>query len=160
MSEEAMVKSIEDALVLLGVPEEVEAAGEFQPRGHTGSMFAGGLIGDTLGGGLGSIGDSVATVGGGIGGAKVHDAASGLPEWMIVGVTPTHVCGFAAAHRRRDVGALVFRVPRAQLDVKVHRRVNVRVLELIDPDTGARIELEGNRLPVTHSKDVVQALGD
>jgi hypothetical protein len=154
-----MVQSIETALAQLGVPEEVEAAGEFQPRGHTGSMFAGGFIGDAIGGSLGGVGDSIATVGGAIGGAKIHDAASGLPEWMIVGVTPTQVCGFAAARRRREAGALVFRVPRAQLDVKVHQRVNVRVLELIDSDTGARIELEGNRLPVTHSKDVIQALG-
>ena len=91
-------------------------------------------------------------------GARLHDAAAGLPEWMIVGVTPTHVCGFAAAARRREAGALVFRVPRASLDVKVHGRVNVRVLELIDTATGARIELEGNRLPVTHSKDVIEAL--
>jgi hypothetical protein len=154
-----MVQSIETALAQLGVPEEVEAAGEFQPRGHTGSMFAGGFIGDAIGGSLGGVGDSIATVGGAIGGAKIHDAASGLPEWMIVGVTSTQVCGFAAARRRREAGALVFRVPRAQLDVKVHQRVNVRVLELIDSDTGARIELEGNRLPVTHSKDVIQALG-
>lgn len=158
MSEEVMVESIETALSELGVPEEVEAAGEFQPRGHTGSMFAGGFIGDSLGGGLGGLGDSIATVGGMIAGGKIHDAASGLPEWMIVGVTPTQVCGFAAAKRRREAGALVFRVPRSALEVKVHQRVNVRVLELIDSATGARIELEGNRIPVTHSKDVIQAL--
>ena len=158
MSEEAMVKSIEDALVLLGVPEEVQAAGEFQPRGHTGSLFAGGFVGDTFGSGLDDLGDAVLTVGGAVAGAKIHDAASGLPEWMIVGVTPTQVVGFAAAHRRREAGALVFRVPRAQLQVKVHQRVNVRVLELIDADTGARIELEGNRIPLTHSRDVIQAL--
>jgi len=36
--------------------------------------------------------------------------------------------------------------------------VNVRVLELIEDATGARVELEGNRLPMTHSKDVIQAL--
>lgn len=158
MSEEAMVEAVETALTLLGVPEEVEAAGEFQPRGHTGAMFAGGFIGDELGGGLGGLGDSVATVGGAIGGAKIHDAASGLPEWMIVGVTPTQVCGFAAAQRRREAGALVFRVPRSRVEVKVHQRVNVRVLELVETETGARIELEGNRIPVTHSKDVIQAL--
>jgi hypothetical protein len=158
MSEEVMVESIETALSELGVPEQVEAAGEFQPRGHTGSMFAGGFIGDSLGGGLGGLGDSIATVGGMIAGGKIHDAASGLPEWMIVGVTPTQVCGFAAAKRRREAGALVFRVPRSALEVKVHQRVNVRVLELIDSATGARIELEGNRIPVTHSKDVIQAL--
>jgi hypothetical protein len=38
--------------------------------------------------------------------------------------------------------------------------VNVRVLELIDNASGARIELEGNRLPVTHSKDVIHVLGN
>ena len=42
--------------------------------------------------------------------------------------------------------------------MKVHLRVNVRVLELIDSATGARIELEGNRVPMTHSKDVIKAL--
>ena len=36
--------------------------------------------------------------------------------------------------------------------------MNVRVLELIDNDSHARIELEGNRLPVTHSKDVIRVL--
>ena len=55
-------------------------------------------------------------------------------------------------------GPLVFRVPRADLEVKVHQRVNVRILELIDSTTGSRIELEGNRIPVTHSKDVITAL--
>jgi hypothetical protein len=32
------------------------------------------------------------------------------------------------------------------------------VLELIHEESDSRIELEGNRLPVTHSKDVIQAL--
>ena len=42
---------------------------------------------------------------------------------------------------------------------QVHQRVNVRILELIDTTSGSRIELEGNRLPLTHSKDVIDALG-
>jgi hypothetical protein len=46
----------------------------------------------------------------------------------------------------------------ARLEAKVHQRVNVRVLELIDPESGSRIELEGMRLPITHSKDVIQEL--
>ena len=49
-------------------------------------------------------------------------------------------------------------MPRAGLEVKVHKRVNVRVLELIDQESGAAIELEGNRIPVAHTKDVIQAL--
>jgi hypothetical protein len=36
--------------------------------------------------------------------------------------------------------------------------VNVRVVELVHDASGSRIELEGNRLPVTHSKDVIEAL--
>jgi hypothetical protein len=34
------------------------------------------------------------------------------------------------------------------------------VLELIDNASNARIELEGNRLPITHSKDVIHILGN
>jgi hypothetical protein len=63
------------------------------------------------------------------------------------------------ARRRRRV-----RAPRQdagrrhRLKVKVHQRVNVRVLELIDDASGSTIELEGKRLPVTHTTDVIEAL--
>jgi hypothetical protein len=158
MSEATMVNSVEVALRELGVSEEVTAVGQFQPRGHTGSMFAGGLVGDNLAGGLGGAADSVATVGGALAGARMHDASSGLPANMLVGVTPTHVYGFAAAHRSSPAGALVFGVSRDQLEVKVHQRVNVRILELVDGATGSTIQLEGNRIPLTHTKDVIDAL--
>jgi hypothetical protein len=36
--------------------------------------------------------------------------------------------------------------------------MNVRVLELIDEASGSKIELEGNRVPLTHSKDVIETL--
>jgi hypothetical protein len=52
----------------------------------------------------------------------------------------------------------VFRVPRENLTVHVHKRVNVRILELVDESSGSRIELEGNRIPLTHSKDVISEL--
>jgi len=158
MSEEMMVRSVGEALRGLGVSDEVTAAGQFLPRGHTGSMFAGGMIGDSVGGGLGGATDSAATVGGALAGARMHDAASGLPSSMLVGVTATHVYGFAAAHRSSPAGALVFGVPRDRIDVKVHQRVNVRILELVDSSTGATIQLEGNRILLTHSKDVIDAL--
>ena len=53
---------------------------------------------------------------------------------------------------------MVFRLPRSKLEAKVHQRVNVRILELIDSDSGDAIELEGNRIPVTHSADVIELL--
>ena len=116
MSEEKMVESVQTALRDLGVTDDVTAAGQFQPRGHTGSMFAGGLIGDSLAGGLGGAADSVGTVGGALAGARMHDAASGLPRNML------------------------------------------RVLELVDRSSGSSIQLEGNRIPLTHTKDVIDAL--
>jgi hypothetical protein len=158
MSEETMVSSVQDAVRGLGVTDEVVAAGQFQPRGHTGSMFAGGMIGDSLAGDLGGAAGSAATVGGALAGAKVHDAASGLPGSMLVGVTASHVYGFAAAHRSSPAGALVFAVPRDRIEVGVHHRVNVRILELVETTTGSTVQLEGNRIPLTHSKDVVDAL--
>jgi hypothetical protein len=76
---------------------------------------------------------------------------------MLVGVSATHVYGFAAKGRR-EIEALVFRVDRDKVAVEVHQRVNVRVLELVEATSGARIELEGNRVPLTHSKDVIEEL--
>jgi hypothetical protein len=119
MSEERMTELVQGALAARGIEDEVLAVGQFNPRGHSGGMFTGGLV----------------------------------------GVSATTVYGFAAATRHSEPSDLVFQVPRAGLTAKVHQRVNVRVLELIDPASGSRIELEGNRLPLTHSKDVIDALG-
>jgi len=101
----------------------------------------------------------VATVGGALAGARGHDAASGMPQNMLVAVTDTHVYGFAAKHRSSPAEGLVFQVARDQIEVKVHQRVNVRILELADTAGGSTIQLEGNRIPLTHSKDVITALG-
>jgi hypothetical protein len=156
MSEVSLVEVVNEALASAGIEDTVTAVGEFYPRGHTGAGFAGGFIGgdlaDTLGGAAGAVG----TAGGYVAGTRAHDAASGLPEQMIVGVSGTMVYGFSGTRHHAD--ALVFRVPRAGIEVKVHQRVNVRVLELIETESGSRIELEGNRLPITHSKDVIAEL--
>jgi hypothetical protein len=77
---------------------------------------------------------------------------------MLIGVSETTVYGFAGRSRRKEPTDLVFQVPREGLTTKVHQRVNVRVLELIDDASGSRIELEGNRMPVTHTKDVIHLL--
>jgi hypothetical protein len=156
MSEEQMVAVVNEALAATGIEDSVTAVGEFYPRGHTGAGFAGGLIGGDAGDAIGSPAGGVGATGGYLAGTHAHDAASGLPEQMLVGVSDTTVYGFAGSRRRAD--ALVFRVPREGLEAKVHQRLNVRVLELIDAASGSRIELEGNRLPITHSKDVIEEL--
>lgn len=159
MNEPEMVDAMNEALRGLGVTDEVQAVGQFQPRGHNGAMFAGGLVGEGLGAVFGGLGDLVGGVGGVLAGSGIHDRSSGLPSNMLVGVSPTHVYGFAATGRLA-IGALVFAVARSALTAKVHQRVDVRILELTEDGTGDTIELEGNRMPVTHTKDVISLLRD
>jgi hypothetical protein len=158
MSEEKMVKVLQGALEKGGIVDQVVAAGQFNPRGHTGGLFVGGLVGGDAGSLVGGAGASVGTGAGSLAGMRAADAASGLPAKMLVGVSATTVYGFAAPTRHDEPTALAFQLPRAGLTAKVHPGMNVRVLELIDDASGSRIELEGNRLPVTHSKDVIEAL--
>jgi hypothetical protein len=158
MSEEGMEHAVQEALAREGIADEVIAAGQFNPRGHDGSMFVGGLAGGSLGELGGSVGEAVGDVAGVTGGMRANAAASGMPQWMLVGVTADAVYGFEGRSRSKEPGAMVFKAERAGLEVKVHQRVNVRVLELIHPESGSRIELEGNRIPVTHTKDVIEAL--
>ena len=77
---------------------------------------------------------------------------------MLVGVSDTTVYGLGGGLVHSEPTAVVFQLPRHGIEVKVHARVNVRVLELVDTATGSRIELEGNRIPLTHSKDVIHNL--
>jgi hypothetical protein len=156
MSEEKIVDVVNEALAAAGIEDTVVAAGEFNPRGHSGAGFAGGLIGGDVGDSIGGLAGGIGTAGGYLAGTHAHDAATGLPERMVVGASETTVYGFAG--NRAHPKALAFRVPRAGLEAKVHQRVNVRILELIETDSGSRIELEGMRLPITHSKDVIEEL--
>ncbi len=151
-----MVQLVQDYLRARGIDDTIIAAGQFYPRGHTGGTFAGGLAGGAIGGTVGEVGDAIGLVAGVAAGGRANDAASGLPSDMLVGVSDSTVYGCAVPHRESEPTALVFQVPRDGLRVAVHQRVNVRVLELLTD--GASIELEGNRLPVTHSKDVIAHL--
>jgi hypothetical protein len=158
MSEERMIELVQGALDARGIDDRVVFAGQFNPRGHTGGMFAGGLVGGDAGGVIGGVAEGVGVAAGSLAGARAADAATGLPAKMLVAVSDTMVYGFAAATRHSEPTALTFQLPRGGITAKVHQRVNVRVLEVIDNASGSRIELEGSRLPVTHSKDVIQAL--
>jgi hypothetical protein len=120
-------------------------------------MFIGGLAGSEVGQVLGGVGEAVGLAAGSIAGLGLADAESGLPGTMIVGAPGTTVYGFGG-RRSHLTSGLLFQLPRAGLTVEVHQRVNVRVLELVDEASGSRLELEGNRLPITHSKDVVEIL--
>jgi hypothetical protein len=101
-----------------------------------------------------AIGVGVGMLAGGHAAAK----AEGLPQSMVVGVSDTMVYGMHAQTRSSDPDRLVFGVKRDGLRSVVHQRGMVRVLELIHDDTDSTLELEGSRVPVTHAKDVMDAL--
>jgi hypothetical protein len=94
MSEEQMVAVVNTALAAAGIEDSVTAVGEFCPRGHTGARFAGGMIGGDAGEALGSPAGGVGAAGGYLAGTRAHDAASGLPERMLVAVSEMAVYGF------------------------------------------------------------------
>ena len=156
MTEEKMVEVVNEALASAGIEDTAIAAGEFNPRGHSGAGFAGGMVGGSAGDTIGAAAGGIGVAGGYLAGTAANDEASGLPGRMVVAVSETTVYGFAG--NRAHPEALVFRLLRKGLQATVHQRVNVRVLELVDGASGSRIELEGMRLPITHSKDVIQEL--
>ena len=107
MSEEKIVEVVNEALASAGIKDTVIAAGEFNPRGHSGAGFAGGLIGGDMGDSIGSLAGGIGTAAGYEAGTRSHDAASGLPERLVVGVSETTVYGFAGnrAHPRLSPSA-------------------------------------------------------
>lgn len=120
-------------------------------------MLSGGLLGDELGGLARSTDGGIGTVGSAMAGRHGAASAQGLPVDMLVGVSTDWVYGFAGRSRCREPQRLLFRLPRAGLSASVHARVYVRTLSLRTAD-GSIVELEGNRLPITHSKDVIDSL--
>lgn len=159
MKEAELTQAAAGAVARLGRDDVVTVAGVFEPRGHSGSAFAGGLAGESLGGGLGQVGGDIGLVAGEHGAQSAHDAATGLPEFMLVGVSESTIYGFEVVRGHTgEPGRLVFEVPREGLIAKVHGRVNVRVLELIEGESGSKVELEGSRIGPWHVSAVLDEL--
>ena len=159
MSEATMIELVQSALDRFGIEDTVVAVGQFNPRGHVGGLFAGGLAGGDMGDRLGgNLAGGIGTAAGSLAGQRAVDQASGLPASVLVAVSAERVYGLDAPTRHSDPRALIFNLRRQDLETKVHQRVNVRILELIDTPSGDSVQLEGNRLPLTHSGDVIKAL--
>ena len=84
MSEEQMAGLVQGALAARGITDEVLAAGQFNPRGHTGGMFAGGLAGSEAGGLLGEAGEAAGLGAGSVAGMRAADALGRLPACLSV----------------------------------------------------------------------------
>ena len=82
-----MVGLVQGALAARGITDEVVAAGQFNPRGHTGGMFAGGLTGSEAGGLLGGAGEVVGQEVGSVAGIHSAGTRPGLPDSMLIGIS-------------------------------------------------------------------------
>jgi hypothetical protein len=112
MSEEQMVDLVQGALTARGITDEVLAAGQFNPGGHTGGMFAGGLAGSEAGGLLGEAGEAVGLGMGSVAGMRAADARSGLPASMLIRQPGSPAGSPATAARAgRSSGRLPRQVP-------------------------------------------------
>jgi hypothetical protein len=158
MADETMVALVQQALDDREIKDQVLAAGEFKPRGHSGELFVGWLTGGEASEPL-DISEFAGVGFSSLPGIPVADAGSELPERMLIAVSSSAVYGFAAGSRDDEPTELIFSLTRSGITVNVHKRANVPILELIDESSGSKIELEGDRPPVTHSKDVIEALG-
>jgi hypothetical protein len=113
MSEATMIELVQRALDRFGIEDEVVAVGQFNPRGHVGGLFAGGLVGGDAGSRLGgAIGGDIGVATGSIAGQRAADQASGLPSSVLVAVSAERVYGFDAPTRHSDPRALVFNLRR------------------------------------------------
>lgn len=155
-----MVAALQAALDDQGIDDRIEVVGEFEPKGASKAMILGGMLGSSIGGEFGNLGDAVGLGVGFAAGRRGNADGAGLPKSLVVGASATTVYGFKTARRGRnhEPEVLLFRIPRSDLEVHVKGRVNVRLMELVDTTTGAKVELEGNRLPVTHSHDLMEHL--
>ena len=142
-----MVKAVQAALDTHGIDDTIEVVGQFEPRGSTGSLFAGGMIGSEVGGAFGEVGDGSRSGGGGDRRVVPRTRSREACRRRCSSARPSRrsTASRCDGGRRKEPHDLVFRVPRDDLTVKVHARVNVRVLELINPETG--IEGRARRQP-------------
>src|SRR3712207_1804445 len=113
-----MIAAVQAALDHHRIDDRIEEVGQFQPRGQTGALFAGGMIGSELGGALGAVGDGIGLGAGSVGGIAANSASRGLPSRMLVGASASTIYGFKMANmgRTKEPHELLFHVPREGLE--------------------------------------------
>ena len=85
MAEADMIKAVQAALDHHGIDDTIREVGQFEPRGTTGSMFAGGFIGGEVGDAIGGVAGAAGTAFGALGGMAANSESRGLPQQMLVG---------------------------------------------------------------------------
>jgi len=163
VTEDSLVEAAQQAI---GPQEQVLAAGVFQPRGTSGALSGGSLVGGALGliPGVGGIArGAVEAAGAGAGYAARHGLADkeGVPVNTLLAVTPQHLVAFRAEHDDLigyKVGDPFATWDRAHIAITVHGRAHVRTFEIEDTQTGEKFEMETPRFSHLHGSVVVKLL--
>ncbi len=131
----------------------------FSPKGMAGKEMGGFVAGEAVGGAIGGGGSALEATGI-LGGALASDKGEGIKP--IVAVSPSNICilrpnELVGGVLKEDL-SLLHTFDRATAHVTVVAKVTVRTMVIEDPETGEKVELEGDRVWGKHSKEVIHAL--
>jgi hypothetical protein len=132
--------------------DTIVAVGRFQQKGASGSALGGFASGTGVGS---AVGESFTGDGAGEAGdaAPFADAGEGLSPVVAVSESRIYVL------RQEDDGlAVVHRFHRGVAHVSVHSRITVKTLEIEDPQTRQRVELEAERMWGKQAQGVINEL--
>ena len=154
-------KLLAEAQALVGGDDALLAAGVFQPRGTQAGMTGGAAVGGGLAQGVAGLAATAAgiAIGQRAGNAAAHSQQ--VPRWTVLAVSPSRIYAFTGQGEGLAIRPvkLFAALDRARITTRVHQRIGVQVLELIDEDTGDTLELETARLGRWHGTDVLKQLG-
>ncbi len=132
--------------------DRILAAGAFQPQGMSGSAMGGFASGTGVGSAVGESFDSL-----GEGEAVDSEPFAVTAEGMrpVVAVSPSKI--YVLRHHDGELST-VHSFLRGTAHVSVHSRIAVKTLEIEDPETRDRVELEADRLWGREAKAVIDEL--
>ncbi|MEX1218408.1 MAG: hypothetical protein WEA11_07820 [Acidimicrobiales bacterium] len=170
MSEENVVAIAQKAV---GDTDTIIAAAWFRPRGTSGGtlvgMDAGNMASDMAGGGLtGAVlqfaGTFIGFKKGRNSGGLVSRTDDGMvihqvPYFSLIAVSEKNIYAWHVGHNatQRTAGEVLFALPRAEIEVKVHVRATVRTFEVLHASASEKWEFEGNYVG-SHVKPLLDAL--
>ncbi|MGA9279079.1 hypothetical protein [Ilumatobacter sp.] len=143
--------------------QTITVAGDFQPKGMTWKVAAGGAAGSVLGDAVGGdVGQSIGSMAGYTAGR--YAATSGeLPPVIILAASPEKLYLMTSNNAKGIILVkhllLIDTLDRANLTVEMHQKMTVRTAIITDSSTGHEYKIEGKRILFHHMNDMLDALG-
>jgi hypothetical protein len=144
--------------------DEIQAAGDFQPKGLTWKRAAGAAAGSLIGGAIdGDVGQSIGTIGGVAAGTYAGTSGE-LPPVIIMAASPSKLYLLTSNNAKGIILAkhliLMDTLDRDHLVFEFKQRVTTRTVVVTDESTGHEYKMEGKRILFHHMNDVLDLLGD